>query len=1158
MTGQALAGRVVAVLDRQQGSGVLLGPRLVLTSAHLLGPAFVPTVAHPDREGTVACAVAWAGDPRLCDAAVLITAEDIVPPAALGRLRLGRVDSTDPLRDCQTIGFPDHQRYDVGELDLGQYTGSILPLTGKVRGSLAFWLDQTPGLDNAEGPSPLAGMSGAPVFVGPVLVGIVAAVAPGERHEQLEAVPIDAIFRNLTKRVHLPVLSDSKDLPPVPSAPATPSYLFVPEAATSLDDLPTFIDFSSGPFTDISSGQRIGSDGLVFRRRLDGDPPDADVVVFQLPALEYITGFHPEDARYEQQYARALKAQYRKTEIFGIDELGISEASWDLDTAYLSLEAAPWNRGRQDLFHWAADNGGFQPPADESRPQRVEALLGARRRALLRGEAGAGKTTLVWWLASHAACGTLAPELDQLNGLVPFVVPLRNLRAQGGGYPTPDDLPRVARLPVGQPPPGWAERVLESGRAFLLVDGLDELPDADRTRARGWLVSLLDRFRATRCLATVRPGAVEAQWLTSEGFAELLLLPMSDADINAFVVAWHSAARLEFETFADPLRAAGGCRHLSILEHGLRREFERNRTLRDLARTPLLCAVICALHRKSEGRLPSTRWELYQATLGMLLGKRDVRRGIDAPEGLKIDIQENKLLLQHIAVWLVRNGRTQLSHDEALTQIYQATLGMPQILEQGSYQQVLTHLLNRTGLLQEHTEGYIQFIHRTFQDYLAAKEFAETDSLNELLQHAYDEQWHDVIRLAVGHFDRRRVGMLIADLGERGDAAKDPKTRRELYVLAAQCAEAAVYLDEETRNATQRRIRTLMPPTQKEHVRELSALGSYVLPLLPRPKELSSAVALLVVDTLAQIGDNGAMARMREFATDSRAPVRRALVKSWTSFPADDYARDVLAHTRLDDIVLDAITPDQLRQLRHCAPAPSIAVEGSHSSADLARHLPHGELRSLAIRHNHSLLDLNFLQAHPSLSRLSVLDCPKLASLCSTAPLPALEEIVLDAYSMCLSDPPPAVRTLQLRGDAPLPLLSRWKDVRHLSLTAPTTVSAVIRAMQPMTAIEQLSLEQIGLLDLENTDTDPRINRLRLACVDRYVNTAALARVFPSLRHLELEFAAKETPALYEIDFSPLETLPELTVRVLVPTRAQVETKGAQLLAVPVEFVEVP
>lgn len=155
---------------------------------------------------------------------------------------------------------------------------------------------------------------------------------------------------------------------------------------------------------------------------------------------ERVHGNFPGDLRYEAEYAQALGVAYRRTKIFGLDELSRHDSEWDLDTAYLSLEAQ------------AQDRAAPGPPL----PQRIDALLIDRPRVLLRGEAGAGKTTLLWWLAAHASARTLDDDLAPLNGLVPFVVPLRTLRARGGGFPGPAELSGSAGLVVDAAPEGWA------------------------------------------------------------------------------------------------------------------------------------------------------------------------------------------------------------------------------------------------------------------------------------------------------------------------------------------------------------------------------------------------------------------------------------------------------------------------------------------------------------------------------------------------------------------------------------------------------------------------------------------------------------------------------------------------------------------------------
>ncbi|MGW7417730.1 NACHT domain-containing protein [Streptomyces sp. NPDC054863] len=782
----------VAVIGTRQGSGVLLGST-VLTCSHVIGdnPRAPVEVAHPDHRGTRRYSVAWRS--RALDAA-LLTRDGSEQRAWHHDARPSSTDTHGPLPGCEIVGFPHIQRYDGGKLDTDHFTGTVLPSAGLIRRELTFEFDRPPAAEESPtaeeqpgAPSPLAGLSGAPVFSGGNLLGIVRSVRTGRGLRRVTCVPLallaeDASFRQVYGLLHQ-------------------------------------------------------------------DPP------FR---LENITGSHPEDPPHEREYALALRAAYRKTKIFGLDELGKPDTEWDLDTAYLSLEA--------------------QSTGDRTArsPQRIDTLLTARPRVLLRGDAGAGKTTLVWWLAAHAAAGTLGPQLARLNGLVPYVVPLRTLRAQGRPFPAPAQLPTASRLMIDEAPDGWAGRVLKAGRALILVDGLDEVSQDDREDAHTWLSELLARYPDNRCIVTSRPLAVEPGWLGSEGFEELRLLPMRNGDIQSFVAAWHQAARL---STSDPHE------DLPDLERDLAHQFRQNPALADLARTPLLCAVICAVHRVRQGFLPETRWALYRSALHMLLGNRDRRRRIGSPEGIDMTIEEHTQLLQRIAIWQVRGGQTEFTRLQAVRQLQPALAGMERVRAQGSSDAILTHLVNRTGLLQERTDDFFQFTHRTFQDFLAAREFVEGDHLAELILHAENPQWEDVVLLAAGHCNRRELHRLLTGLLEKG-------TRP---VLTALCAQHATYLDETLARHVQNQLRTVVPPSGPEHAAQLARLGPSVVPVLPRPEELSPSHAFYTVRMLGRVGGPEALAYAAGLARNADADTAHALVDAQSSFPAAAYARDVLA-----------------------------------------------------------------------------------------------------------------------------------------------------------------------------------------------------------------------------------------------------------------------
>ncbi|MEU0985722.1 NACHT domain-containing protein [Streptomyces sp. NPDC005953] len=958
--------RAVAVMGQCQGSGAIITATTVLTCAHVVGSAHTAAVALPGRTGTVHCQVVWS-NPRL-DAALLQSPKPLLSGATWllkeTPVPMCEVTSDRPLPQCEIVGFPRIQRYEGQKLDADQYTGTVLPLAGIIRKTMTFAFDQPPAVEASGGPSPLAGLSGSPVYSGNALLGIVKEVPQGRNHLRVECVPAGLVFTD-----------------------------------------PDLLDW--------------------FARRSDNIAP---------PRLERLRKTHPDDTHYEEEYGEALRAEYRKTKIFGLDELSRNDTEWDLDTAYLSLEARPQSRaGRRAPVDSAVPRDYWNLPTSReehgSGPQQIEELLGTRPRVLLRGDAGAGKTTLIWWLAAHAAAGTLDDRLAQLNGLVPFVIPLRSLRAQGDGFPSPAQLAGVSRLMIDAAPVGWAGRVLADGRALLLVDGLDEVPQEDREEAHRWLSRLVHRFPLTRCLVTVRPLAVAPDWLASEGFEELSLLPLHDEGIRAFSAAWHRAARLDDEDVQG----------IDELERGLRQQFDLNPALRDLARTPLLCAVICALHRLRQGFLPESRWALYRSALEMLLGQRDKRRRVGTPEGITLSVEESQQLLQRIAVWLVRGGQTEFTQDQALRQIERTLDGMPKVRRQGKPEQILIHLLNRSGLLQERSAGSFQFTHRTFQDFLAAREFIEGDQLNELLRHATEQEWHDVLLLAAGHCSRRELPVLVTGLltagrqrGTRGSG------RTGLYVLAALCAQHAAWLDQLTHDRVQDAILSVLPPHSLSELHHLARLGSQVLPLLPAPEELGISERGQLAELVSVVGGSSAVPYARRLALAARGEPHGEylLTRDWARFPPEEYAREVLSGLDLANTIVYLTNEAQLAQLQLLPHARYVGVTGSIAPTVLSRALATSELYSLSLDNNSLLTDLTAVEGCANtLTKLSVEHCTQLADFTALPALTSLTELNLSRVR---------VRT------ADLTALARAPALRRLLLNNPVLVGDESLDLSPL------------------------------------------------------------------------------------------------------------
>nr|WP_244282810.1 NACHT domain-containing protein [Streptomyces flavidovirens] len=745
-----------------------------------------------------------------------------------------------------------------------------------------------------------------------------------------------------------------------------------------------------------------------------------------------------QDVAFEQRYLAHMAKKHSKLTIYGID-LSNSPGKWPLDAAYLSLEATahvpatdePWfaapalaesqfmadGLGSQHRSPWFAE---VMPHALAPRP--ADQALADHERVLLRGEAGSGKTTLIQWLAVSAARRHSADRMAYLHDRIPFVLPLRTLTRHGERLPAPKDFLAAVGSPLaGEQPTGWESRVLAAGRALVLVDGIDEIPEAERSRTRAWLSDLIDACPGNRWLVTSRPSAVREDWLADEGFTELTLSAMSRADVAAFITRWHAAAR----TGSQDEDAA-----LVSYERQLLAAVRAKPDLGRLATNPLMCGLICALHRDRHGFLPLGRKDLYTAALSMLLVRRDRERDMGVPE-LREEPQIQ--FLQRLAYWLIRNGRTEMDRTRAESIIADTLPAVPEVAALGDAKAVFTHFLHRSGLLRQPGPGTVDFIHRTFQDFLGARAAVDEGDFGVLVGHAADDQWEDVIRMAVAHARPRERAQFFTDLLSYGDSHADAAVRTRVHLLAAACLEDAAELSPAVRQEVQHRAAALIPPAHAQAARELAAAGPVILDLLPGPEGLDEPTAARVVIAASHVTSDRAIPYLARFAGHKSPRVRAQLIWSWARFDTGAYAEEVIAHIDPTGVYFTATTDEHLAALRALGTRPMLDARGDLSEHALRTYTAEASLTLARIRENPSLRDLSFLQGQSGLSGLFVSECPKLTDLTGLDGLP-LHMLTLDRIGDAALGPLSSLeglQTLTLMGDE-----IRW-SMRDLPSRAP-------------------------------------------------------------------------------------------------------------------------
>ncbi|MEU6867600.1 trypsin-like peptidase domain-containing protein [Streptomyces sp. NPDC046876] len=230
----------------RRGSGYRVGGAAVLTAFHVVaGAAAVRVRFDADRPGQWAAEAELAWSDPATDVAVLA----FTPPAGAAPVspaRFGRIgDDRHAVIDVHAAGFPLWKRRRGADgrqfRELHQADGTVAALSNLRTGTLEITVPVA-AADPDPAVSPWSGMSGAAVWAGPYLVGVVAEHHRGEGLGRLTAVRIDHTLHGVSeaRRAELAALlaiPDPAALPDVGAEPPGPDEPF-PPATSKVIGLP--------------------------------------------------------------------------------------------------------------------------------------------------------------------------------------------------------------------------------------------------------------------------------------------------------------------------------------------------------------------------------------------------------------------------------------------------------------------------------------------------------------------------------------------------------------------------------------------------------------------------------------------------------------------------------------------------------------------------------------------------------------------------------------------------------------------------------------------------------------------------------------------------------------------------------------------------------
>ncbi len=701
----------------------------------------------------------------------------------------------------------------------------------------------------------------------------------------------------------------------------------------------------------------VASESLTRLSNLGQDVTDVLNTVRRLEVRVTESTVEGQEARWEADYRAAVIRHLDRVELFGADIP--PEAQRNLLTeAFVSLNV---ERPDRDAHVARSDGeGGEQVRRVTSGlltcQELFDGLDADSRRVIIRGSAGSGKTTLLRWAAIQAANAAVrkvalgrivrgpdgrktihSPILDIEAGVfveemlepeaqrravddpslaifryspetpdwqlrIPFFIPLRH--CQSGKLPAPDDLPTMIAKEVGRPPTDWVRKTLNEGRALVMLDGVDEVPAQNRGMLKDEIKAIVDAYPNCYFVLTSRPTAIEEDWLKDRGFQNADVSPMTMPDVERFVQRWHEAVGKELgrQGRPDP--------NLAVDAERLMQQFHQNPPLSLLATNPLLCAMICALHRMRQQKLPESQYELCETLCHMLLHKRERESHFNWQEFpapyIALSYEQKRGIAQQLAQWLVHNGQSAMPLKMADEQVARALERIPgRISDEAPV--ILKTLVERSGLLREPNPDVVDFLHNTFKELLAGDDLAGRGDADAVMRHLGDESWRRVALFAVASprsqtFASLLVGRLLHSIGEpegvssrtsgkRGEVrgltdsgspeekslasdvrklktrcSKDKSLLRTvLFVL--QCRRVAQFLDGPLKEQADRLHEVPFPPADFEAAEAIAQLGDEAVPPLIAPKKLTPPQTAATVRALRMINTSASREALSRFLT---------------------------------------------------------------------------------------------------------------------------------------------------------------------------------------------------------------------------------------------------------------------------------------------------
>jgi HEAT repeat protein/energy-coupling factor transporter ATP-binding protein EcfA2 len=392
--------------------------------------------------------------------------------------------------------------------------------------------------------------------------------------------------------------------------------------------------------------------------------------------------------------------------------------------------------------------------------EAIQNVLEMHRRLVLLGDPGSGKSTFLRYLMLLLTQGQETflhafPQLASDLPAIPLYIPLATYadiwsKSSAGERSLLHFLPKYLSENYLDSYVGFLQQELVHGRIFVLLDGLDEIPDASlRIQIVRQVEAFTQTFPKNRFLVTSRIVGYREAPLAAD-YQVYTLADFDHEQIQSFIQQWCPA----YERWVKGMTDNKQLQFLATSEaEKIFQAIKRKPAVGKLTVNPLLLTIVALIQRQGI-ELPSHRIELFDLCAMTLIDTWVKAKGIKTTP----TFSRNNLikLLCPLAFWMHQHPAiSAIPEEELIEQIVHQLLARKITRYEDEAARLAEEFLDivrgKTGILIERGKKRYGFLHLAFEEYFAARELEIREGRDEFIKvHLHEARWREVILLTVG------------------------------------------------------------------------------------------------------------------------------------------------------------------------------------------------------------------------------------------------------------------------------------------------------------------------------------------------------------------------------------------------------------------------